>query len=131
MMLGSQLDVDGDEALRTALQIAAANVAVFQARLAEMQDAPFDGRMLDLYRLQIDAVDRLGRWGKAAIDVDLPGRQAEIAEHQAAQITTAFERAVGRLGMPRADLEALVNDFTDELLVLEHTSADALDDGPP
>jgi len=102
---------------------------VLQAKLAEMHGAPLDGRMLDLYRLQIDAVDRLGRWGKAAIDVDLPGRQARIAERQAEQITTAFERAVGRLGMPRADLAALVNDFADELQLLEHTSADPLDDG--
>ena len=67
MMLGSQLDVDGDEALRTAMQIAAANVAVLQAKLAEMDGASLDGGTLDLYRLQTEAVDRLGRWGKAAI----------------------------------------------------------------
>jgi hypothetical protein len=48
VVLGSQLDIDGDDALRTAMEIAAANVAVRQAKLAEMDGAPLDGTKLDL-----------------------------------------------------------------------------------
>jgi hypothetical protein len=130
VMLGSQLDIDGDDALRTAMEIAAANVAVLQAQLAEMDGAPLDGRMLDLYRLQTEAVDRLGRCGKAAIDADLKGREAMLARRQSEALVAIFERVC-----------AVVPDLTDEtrrMMVdvacegierLENTPSDALDAG--
>jgi hypothetical protein len=74
------------------MEIAAANVAVLQAKLAEMDGAPLDGTKLDLYRLQTEAVDRLGRWGKAAIDVDLKGRGAMLVRRQAEALVAIFER---------------------------------------
>jgi hypothetical protein len=128
--LGSQLDIDGDEALGTAMQIAAANVAVFQAKLAEMDDAPLDGPKLDLYRLQTEAVDRLGRWAKAAIDADLKGREAMFGRRQSEALSAVFERVVAVVPDVSDETRRTMRDVLHEGLVrLENTPGNALDAG--
>ena len=91
------MEISAVDAMDAVVSIAAANLSFFQVKLAEVDGLPLESAT-PLYELQVDAVDRLGRWAKAALDADLPGRQAAIAERQGQAIAAALQAAFEAVG---------------------------------
>jgi hypothetical protein len=113
------MEISAVDAMDAVVSIAAANLSFLQARLAEVDGLPLETAM-PLYELQVDAVDRLGRWSKAALDADLSGRQAAIAERQGRAITAALQAAFEAVGADAELRQRVVQAFGERLRPLEH-----------
>jgi hypothetical protein len=76
-------------------------------------------------RLEQEALDRLARFSKMALDAGVAERQIKIAERTGARIAAALEEAVAPLGLSAGERSAMVQRFVQGLTVLEHTDDDA------
>jgi len=123
--LGGQLEVRPEDALVAATQVAAANLSVWQRRLAELDGAPWSD-VMEAYDLQRDAVDRLGRWWKAALDAGVPAREALISERTGAALATLFQRVVRAGDVEPAARECMLAVLVEGLEGLERTPVDEL-----
>ncbi len=89
--LGGVIDVDPHEAILSALQEAAANVAVLRGLVAayEVDEVPVG--ILGVYE---DERERLVKFAKLAIDAGVPEHRVRVAEEDALHLARAFERAL-------------------------------------
>lgn len=82
-----------------------------KARLEVDADRP----TADTMRKLLDLSEQAGRWAKTSLDAEVDQRQTRVLEVQAAVIVGVFERALGRVGLPVAQLEAAREALADEL----------------
>jgi hypothetical protein len=73
-------------------------------------------------RLEQEALDRLARVSKMALDAGVAERQTRITERTGAKIAAALEEAVAPLGLSAEQWSAVVQRFVRALTVLEQTS---------
>jgi len=90
------------------------------ARLAHLHSRGGDAADVALARLEGEAVDRLVRTAKAALDSNLLERRAWLAERTAELVAAAAERAIERMGGFSYDQRvAFAAYFSEELAPLE------------
>src|SRR5215203_85264 len=76
-------------------------------------------------RMEQEALDRLARVAKMALDGGVAERQIKIVERTGAKIAAALDEAIAPLGLPPAEQSATVQRFVRALTVLEQTEDDA------
>jgi hypothetical protein len=89
--LGGVIDVDPHEAILSALQEAAANVAVLRGLVAAHEVGEVPAGILGMYE---DERERLVKFAKLALDAGVPERRVRVAQEEAHQLARAFERAL-------------------------------------
>jgi hypothetical protein len=91
----------------------------YRERLASV-DPDTDPEAASLWRrLEREALGDLARWAKNALDADVEGRQALIAERTGALIAAAFDEALEPLALGAKHRAAVVARFTDLVCDLE------------
>jgi hypothetical protein len=73
-------------------------------------------------RMEQEALDRLARWSKMALDAGVAERAAWIAERTGDRIAAAIDEALAPLYLPHQGRAELVERFAAPLLVLEETT---------
>jgi hypothetical protein len=122
--LGGVIDVDPHEAILSALQEAAANVAVLRRLVAGYEVDQLPAGTLGIYE---DERTRLVKFAKLAIDAGVPERQVRVAKQQADQLATALDRALDALvrEIPPATRDALQRTLAAELRALAGENEEA------
>jgi hypothetical protein len=111
--VGGLDDVDPVDALQVAVNLAHARVVHLHSNAGEAADAA-------LARLEGEALDRLVRTAKAAIDSNVMERRARLAERTGEVIAAAAERAIDRMGgFSYEQRVAFAAYFSEELTLFE------------
>jgi hypothetical protein len=127
--LGGEVEVSPEDALEAVIHVAAANLSHWQARLTALGDAVSLQEVSVLYAFQVDAVDRVGRSAKAALDADLARRRAVLARRAGEALADVFEDALSHApSLSRHERAAVLRTYIDGIERLERTPARAVDD---
>lgn len=133
--MGVALDVEPTDALLTCVRTAAGHLAYLTRKVeevppgGELQQAPNqNGQVLHVWaRLQQDAIERLARVCKMALDAGVAERRVRLAERAGQQIAAAIERALEGMDLSNAQRAELGRRVSVELAVLEATDETTID----
>src|SRR4051812_24812044 len=131
-VMGGDIAIEPTEALLACVQRAAGQAAWLRLKVESLSDdevvcVSAHGALVPhtWVRMEQEAIDRLARLSKMALDSGVAERQARIAERTGARITAALEDAVAPLGLTAGEQSAIVQRFVQALTVLEQTDDDA------
>lgn len=132
--MGVPIDIEPTDSLLMAVKVAAGHLAYLTAkvRLVADEDALESpngrDRVLNVWgRLQQDAVDRLARVSKMALDAGVAERWVSLAQRAGEQIVGALERAMRDVKLPPAQASALGAAFATQLVALEAADDDTVE----
>jgi len=115
----AELDVGPLDATLHTVRRGAGLAAYYRQRLASI-DPDAEPHAARLWRdLERDALVDLARWSRIAVDTNVEGRQALIAERTGVLIAAALGEALEPLALDASELAAVVARFGDLLRTLE------------
>lgn len=132
--MGVPIDVEPTDALLMAVRTAAGHLAYLTAKVSTVADDDVlespNGRDQSLHvwgRLQQDAVDRLARVSKMALDAGVAERWVSLAQRAGEQIVGALEAAMRDVKLPPREAAALGRAFATQLVALEAGDDDVIE----
>lgn len=114
-------DLQPTDASLMCVRDAAGHVAFFKARVMELDDDELlvDGKLHPWAVLQMEALDRMARYSKMAIDAGVAERMVRLAERMGALLATAFAAAIDPLDLPQKQRQEAVRRFGEAVMALE------------
>lgn len=116
---GQPLPIEPTDALLWAVMLAARHVEVCSRRVSALEEEELlkSGELAAWVRLQQEAIDRMARHSKAALDAGVAERRVRIAERSGAIIVAAFDSTLGEVlaDMAPAERMRLVARFSEAL----------------
>lgn len=123
------IEADPIEALLYCVRRASAVAAYLRGRVARVEegDQVQAGELNQWAALEQEALDRLARFSKMALDAGVAERAVRIAERVGATITQALEDALADVDLPPAERVRLADKFAARLRLLEAEPAPELE----
>lgn len=126
--MGTPIDLDPTTAILLCVQVAAGHVEYATRQVADVpeEDAfvnTANGKQLHPWaRVQQEAMDRLSRYSKMAVDCGAEERDVRLAEKWGSQFAAVLEAVVRDLGLTDEQAEGLPDAVRSNLLDLERRS---------
>ncbi len=127
-VMGGALEIEPTQALLECVYRAAGQAAWLRAKVESLRHdellvpgahgAPVPHTWV---RLEQEALDRLARLSKMALDAGVAERTLQIAERTGQLIAAALDDAIAPLALSHGERTAVVKRFTARLAALEHT----------
>src|SRR4051794_35743629 len=130
--MGGAIAVEPTQALLECVHRAAGQAAWLRMKVESLRDEELlcpgahGGLMPHTWvRMEQEAIDRLARLSKMALDSGVAERHVRIAERTGQLIAAALHDAIGPLALSAADRAAVLERFVSGLTALEETSEEA------
>lgn len=129
-VMGGAIEVNPLDALLQCVYRAAGIAAWMRMQVEDLQsaeDVVSAGQLNAWVRLEQDALDRLARFSRDAVNAGVAERQVRIAERTGRKIAAALDDAIGPLDLPPVERSAVVARFVARLSVLEQAGDDVIE----
>ena len=125
-LLGGSIAIEPTDALLECVHRAAGQATWLRLKVESLEPdalvcvgAHGDPALHTWARMEHEALDRLARWSKMALDAGVAERSVQIAERTAQLIAVALDEALAPLGLPPQQRSSVIERFAERLSQLE------------